>query len=188
MHTQICVVGTIATDPKLTQTAGKAAFCSFRLACNERRYDAEKKEWIDIETNWYTINSFRGLAEHAVTSFNKGDRVIISGRLRVRDWVSNDKTGTSAVVEADALGHDLRWGTSTFKRMAVSAPIDEAKLEEASAGAAETAGLNPAVPAPGDPVPTPDDDAPTQNSEGGRDSASSPISTASTASPALAPF
>ncbi|MHA3684575.1 single-stranded DNA-binding protein [Leucobacter sp. HY1910] len=183
MHTQVCVVGTIATDPKLTQTAGKSAFCSFRLACNERRYDAEKKEWVDTETNWYTINSFRGLAEHAVVSFKKGDRVLISGRLRVRDWVTHDnKSGTSAVVEADALGHDLRWGTTTFKRMAATAPVDETTLDQASAGAAETAGLAQSAEAAEASNSESKDQALTQS--GSDRFASDEVSTA----PALAPF
>lgn len=139
MHTQVCVVGTVATDPKLTKSAGRVAFCSFRLACNERRYDAEKKEWVDSDTNWYTINSFRGLAEHVVASFKKGDRVIVNGRLRVRDWESEDRSGTSAVVEADALGHDLRWGTTAFTRLSV------AQSAEAEEPAPELGGDAPAA-------------------------------------------
>ncbi|MBP1325528.1 single-strand DNA-binding protein [Leucobacter exalbidus] len=116
MHTQVCVVGTVATDPKFTHSAEKTPFCSFRLACNERRYDAEKKEWIDADTNWFTVNSFRGLAAHAFESFQKGDRVVVNGRLRMRDWSNDEKSGTSVIVDADALGHDLRWGTSTFTK------------------------------------------------------------------------
>lgn len=132
MHTQVCVVGTVATDPKLTKSAGRAAFCSFRLACNERRYDAEKQEWIDSATNWYTINSFRDLADHAVASFNKGDRVLVSGRLRVRDWSNGEKSGTSTVVEAEALGHDLRWGTSVFTKLSVAAAPEDSDAAPAA--------------------------------------------------------
>lgn len=125
MHTQVCVVGTVATDPKLTKSAGRAAFCSFRLACNERRYDTEKQDWVDSDTNWFTINSFRGLADHAVASFAKGDRVMVAGRLRVRDWSNGEKSGTSTVVEAEALGHDLRWGTSVFTKLAVAQSAED---------------------------------------------------------------
>jgi single-strand DNA-binding protein len=112
----ICIVGTIATDPKFTKTDSKAAFCSFRLASNERRFDREKNTWIDGDTNWFTVNVFRRLAEHANTSFSKGDRVIVSGRLRIRRWEAKEKTGLSTEVDAEALGHDLRWGTSSFTK------------------------------------------------------------------------
>lgn len=140
MHTQVCVVGTVATDPKLTKSAGRAAFCSFRLACNERRYDSEKQEWIDSDTNWYTINSFRGLADHAVASFNKGDRVMVTGRLRVRDWTSGEKTGTSTVVEAEALGHDLRWGTTVFTKLSVVQSPDDGDPQPPATGEGTLAG------------------------------------------------
>lgn len=139
MHTQVCVVGTVATDPKLTQSAGKSAFCSFRLACNERRYDAEKKEWVDSETSFYSVNSFRGLADHAVRSFSKGDRVIVSGKLRVREWSNGEKAGISVVVEAEALGHDLRWGTSQFTRAASNSQPDPAPGEQTDALGTSTA-------------------------------------------------
>lgn len=163
MHTQVCVVGTVATDPKLTKSAGRAAFCSFRLACNERRYDAEKQEWIDSDTNWYTINSFRGLADHAVTSFSKGDRVMVAGRLRVRDWTNGEKTGTSTVVEAEALGHDLRWGTTVFTKLAVAQAIEEGDPQPPSVDAPAAPATSTGWPAP---VPPPAVDVGATGAEG----------------------
>lgn len=116
MSTTICIVGTIATVPRFTQTASGAAFCSFRVASNERRYDREQGQWVDRDTNWFTVNAFRGLAEHASESFSKGDRVVASGRVRVRQWESKEKSGTAVEIEAEALGHDLRWGVSRFTK------------------------------------------------------------------------
>ena len=72
MTTTIQVVGTIATDPKLINPASGTQLCSFRLASDERRYDREKKEWVDGDTNWFGVVSFRGLAGHAHESFRKG--------------------------------------------------------------------------------------------------------------------
>jgi len=118
MSNPICLVGTIATDPRFSQSGSRVPFCSFRLASNDRRYDREKAEWVDGETTWVSVHVFRGLAEHARESFAKGDRVIVSGRLRVRRWEKEEKTGISVAVEADALGHDLRWGVSRFERRA----------------------------------------------------------------------
>ena len=121
MPTPICVVGTIATDLRYSQTGGKAALCSFRLASHERRYDREQAQWVDGEVNWFTIVSFRGLAEHARDSFAKGDRVIVNGRLRIRRWETDEKSGTAVEVEADALGHDLRWGVTSFTKRSTGA-------------------------------------------------------------------
>jgi len=37
--------------------------------------------------------------------------------VKVRDWTTDDRTGTSIEVEAESLGHDLSWGTSQYKKV-----------------------------------------------------------------------
>ena len=49
-------------------------------------------------------------------SINKGDRIIVQGTLRIRDWDNGERNGTSVEVEAEAIGHDLAWGTGVFTR------------------------------------------------------------------------
>ena len=136
MSTTVCVVGTIATDPRTITSAGRATFSTFRLASTERRYDRDRAQWLDGDTNWFTINSFRGLAEHAGESFMKGDRVIVHGRLRIRAWENEGKSGTAVEIEADSFGHDLRWGTSSFTKDASRAaePVDAGSVDTESAG------------------------------------------------------
>jgi single-strand DNA-binding protein len=73
-------------------------------------------EWVDGETNWYTITSYRTLAINTIASIGKGDRIVVSGNLRVRDWDNGERTGTSVELEASNIGHDLAWGTSAFTR------------------------------------------------------------------------
>jgi single-strand DNA-binding protein len=72
--------------------------------------------WVDGETNWYTITAFRQLALNVASSVSKGDRIIVSGKLRVRDWDNGERSGTSVEIEAETMGHDLVWGTTTFAR------------------------------------------------------------------------
>ena len=98
MTTIIHVVGTIATDPKLINPSSGTQLCSFRLASDERRYDREKQQWVDGDTNWFGVVSFRSLASHAHESFRKGDRVMVTGRLRMRKWEKDDRRGTSPSV------------------------------------------------------------------------------------------
>ena len=136
MSISFSAVGTIATVPKLMTSDHRAAFCTFRVACNDRRYDREQGKWIDGDTNWITINAFRGLAVHAEESFSKGDRVIIHGRLRVRKWESAEKSGVAVEVDADALGHDVRWGVSQFTKRS-SSPSAEGQEEDSGAEPAE---------------------------------------------------
>jgi single-strand DNA-binding protein len=86
------------------------------MAEQVRRFDREKMKWVDGETNWYTVTAFRTLAVNAAGSIDKGDRVIVAGDLRVRDWDNGERAGTSVEIEATHLGHDLAWGTSTYIR------------------------------------------------------------------------
>lgn len=116
MASTIKVVGTVATEPKEIQLSTGTQLCSFRFASNERRYDKKSESWVNSDTNWFTVNVFNTLAKNALQSFNKGDRLIVSGRLRVKQWERDEKTGTSVEIDADALGHDVRWGVSSFQK------------------------------------------------------------------------
>ena len=116
MSDTISVTGLVATTPRHITTSEGLAITSFRLASSQRRYDRTQQRWIDADTNWYTVSCFRGLASNAAGSVVKGDRIMVSGRLKIRDWENTDRSGTTVEIEADNLGHDLFWGTSTFTR------------------------------------------------------------------------
>jgi single-strand DNA-binding protein len=112
----ITVSGLVATTPRHLVTQDGLPITSFRLAAAHRRFDRKENKWVDGETNWFTITAFRQLAINAAGSISKGERVLISGKLRVRDWDNGERAGTSVEVEAEALGHDITWGTSVFTR------------------------------------------------------------------------
>ena len=99
---------------------------SFRLASNSRRLNKSTGEWGDGPTSWFAISVWRGLGENAFRSLHKGERVIVSGRLQVRAWETSESRGTDVDITADAIGHDLLWGTTTFQKGArASAPPPE---------------------------------------------------------------
>lgn len=112
----ITVTGLVATTPRHLITQDGLPITSFRLASSQRRFDRATSKWIDGETNWYTITGFKALAINSAQSVNKGDRVIVQGTLRVRDWDNGERNGTSVEVEATSIGSDLAWGTSNFTR------------------------------------------------------------------------
>ncbi|NLA64860.1 MAG: single-stranded DNA-binding protein [Leucobacter sp.] len=135
MSNNITVIGTIATDPRLVNPSGGTPICSFRLASDERRYDREQQAWVEGNTNWFGVACFRNLAGHAHESFRKGDRVIANGKLRVRKWEKDGKRGTSVEIEAEAIGHDLRWGVTRFEKRfgATASPQDTTSSQEPAA-------------------------------------------------------
>lgn len=117
---QLTLTGLIATTPRHIVTSEGLAITSFRLASQQRKFDKATERWADAETNWYTVTAFRDLAINASQSLHKGDRVVTVGRVKVRDWSNDDRSGTSIEVEAESLGHDLHWGVSQFKRASFS--------------------------------------------------------------------
>lgn len=127
MTDSITLTGVVATQPRHIVTGEGLAITSFRFASAQRSYDRASGTWVERDTNWYTVTAFRTLAINTADSIGKGDRIIVAGRLRLRDWTSGERSGTTVEVEADTIGHDLNWGTTRFQRVAVTA--DEAKAE-----------------------------------------------------------
>jgi len=116
MADTLTTAGLVATTPRHLVTAEGLQITSFRLACSSRRFDQASMKWVDGDTNWYTITAFKTLAINTASSISKGDRIIVSGDLRVRDWDNGETTGTSVEIEAKFIGHDLNWGNSKFER------------------------------------------------------------------------
>ena len=114
MNDTITIVGTIGTDPEKKIRNG-VPITTFRVASKERRFDRSTGAWVDGETNWYTASAYRRLAEHAFDSLHRRERVVLTGRLRVRNWDTGEKRGTSVDIDIDAIGHDLLFGTTTFR-------------------------------------------------------------------------
>lgn len=125
MYDTVTIVGNVATDPTQGQTAGGVPVTNFRLASTHRRFDDATQTWVDAGTNWYSVAAFRQLGENAKASLRSGDSVIVTGRMKIRQWESNGKQGTSVDIDADAIGHDLRWGTTAYRRSTRSAPVEQ---------------------------------------------------------------
>jgi single-strand DNA-binding protein len=138
MTDSITLTGLVATAPRHIVTSEGLAISSFRLASTQRRFDRSTERWIDGDTNWYTITGFRQLAINVAGSVSKGQRVVVFGRLRIREWENGERSGTTIEVEADSIGHDLAWGSSAFTRNISSAALPTSEgAELASAGGDE---------------------------------------------------
>lgn len=124
MLDHITVHGLVATEPRHIVTKEGLEITNFRLAAMQSRFDRQLGKWKEDGTNWYSVASFRILARNAAASLEKGHRVIVSGRLRVREWEAGERAGVSVDIEADSIGHDLVWGSSTFDRNRM--PVDDA--------------------------------------------------------------
>jgi single-strand DNA-binding protein len=112
----ITVSGLVATTPRHLVTQDGLPITSLRMAASHRKFDRTLNKWVDGDTNWYTVTAFKQLAINIAGAIAKGERIIVTGKLRVRDWDNGERAGTSVEIEATSVGHDLNWGTSVFTR------------------------------------------------------------------------
>ncbi|MFE1175775.1 single-stranded DNA-binding protein [Streptomyces sp. NPDC058773] len=122
----VTLVGNAATAVEHRQTAAGVTVARFRLAATPRRWDKSLERWTDGETSFYTVRSWRGLADNVAASVAVGEPLIVQGRLRLREGEQPPEKGGqrwfSAEVDAVAIGHDLTRGTAAFRRVLRSVP------------------------------------------------------------------
>jgi single-strand DNA-binding protein len=116
-ETTIQISGNVATDVRHVQTDTGLHIASFRLATTPSRFDPAQKAWVDQPTSYYSVTCFRFLAQNVAESLQKGEPVVVTGTLRIKEWESNDRTGKDAEITAVAVGHDLNRGVSGFRRV-----------------------------------------------------------------------
>ena len=115
---QITVIGWLAADPRYVATSTGTPLMSLRVGCTPRRFDRESGQWQDAEPMFLTVNCWRGLAENVNASeLKRGDPVVVTGRLRIKEYLKDEQIRFSAVIDAVTIGPDLTRGTAVFRRM-----------------------------------------------------------------------
>lgn len=118
MTDHLTIRGVVGTEPRTGNGSSGTTIAKFRLVTNERRQDPESGQWVDVHSNWYTVSCFRAMASNMLASLHMGDHVVVYGKVQLREFDRADGTrGFSADIEAISLGHDLRFGVSTFDRV-----------------------------------------------------------------------
>lgn len=115
---EIRLVGNLIADPELRFTPNGTALAKFRVACTERRLDAESNTWVDGDTLFMDCTVWRSMAEHVAESLSKGVRVVVTGRLRSHEYETTEGEKRRAYeVVVDDVAPSLRNATATVKRV-----------------------------------------------------------------------
>ena len=115
----VTVTGWVATDPKLHVVRGGTDLVSFRLASTSRYFDRSTEAWVDRDTQWFTVRVFRAAAVLVERSVNKGQPVVVVGRLHSNEWQAESGQRVDLVIDAATVGHDLTRGIGDFRRAVV---------------------------------------------------------------------
>ena len=115
--TPITVVGNLVADPELRFTASGQPVATFRVASTPRVRDNASGEWKDGDSLFLTCNVWRQAAENVAESLQRGMRVIVSGRLRQRNYETKEgEKRTVYEVEVDDVGPSLRNASAKVTR------------------------------------------------------------------------
>jgi len=117
----ITVVGNLTADPELRFTPSGQAVANFTVASTNRLLDKATNEWKDGDTVFIRCSVWRQYAENVAESLTKGTRVVVTGRLKVRQYETRDGgKGTSVECDVDEVGPALRYATAKVNRVARS--------------------------------------------------------------------
>ncbi len=120
--TQMTIIGNVVDEPRMRETKNGHKVTNFRVASTSRRFDREQERYVDNTTLFVNVTCWRGLAENVDGSLRKGQPVMVVGRFYMREYEKDEQLRTSYELEANAIGHDLSRGVTTFKRVYQSPP------------------------------------------------------------------
>lgn len=111
------VYGNLTADPELRFTPSGQAVANFTVASTERKYDKQAGDWVEGDTVFLRCTVWGKVAENVTETLTKGQRVILAGTLRVRQYDLKDGgKGTSVECNVEEIGPSLKWATAKVAR------------------------------------------------------------------------
>jgi single-strand DNA-binding protein len=97
----LTIRGLVATTPRKVITEMGQTFTTFRLAEGvTNKIDSNQDNSLQGEpqtyTNWFLVTTSQANADFVINEISKGSRVIVRGKLWLRDWDNGDRSGTTA--------------------------------------------------------------------------------------------
>jgi single-strand DNA-binding protein len=108
----IVLIGNLTADPEAGKTHSGTAVTSLRIASTERYVDRHTGQWTDGDTTHVRAVCWRNLATNVAKSLRKGDRVVVTGRLREREIMPKD--GDERItyeIDVEDIGASLTFAT-----------------------------------------------------------------------------
>lgn len=106
----VTIVGNLTADVELRYTSAGHAVTNFTVAASDRELDKTTNEWKDGATTFLRCTAWRALAEHIAGSARKGQRVLVTGKLKQHDFETKDGEKRSRLeLEVDDLGVSVRF-------------------------------------------------------------------------------
>ena len=122
------LVGNVGSDIRSGTASNGSTWASFRLAVNDA-YRTDDGTYVNRPTTWYDVKVWRSWAINVAGSLQKGQRVIVIGRVSMDQWETETASGERLTVNAHAVGPDLSFGMAVFRSNSVTAEEND-RMEE----------------------------------------------------------
>ncbi|CCH28646.1 single-stranded DNA-binding protein [Actinosynnema sp. NPDC047251] len=105
--TRITVCGTVASKIAHTKVGTGFSRVGFRIHSREQRFDRGRDDWIAGPNMFLMVTCWRELADNVHASLNRGDPVVVHGKVRVKEFNDAGRTSQFIDIEAIAVGPNL---------------------------------------------------------------------------------
>ena len=129
-ETTVTIVGRVINTPEYKRTVNDVEIAKFRVASNERRYDKESGTWVDGDTLYVNVTCWRRLAFGVNACLDKGDPVLVTGRLYTRGFEVDGQRRSMTELEATSIGPDLARCTVKVHRRKDGQPAETGELDQ----------------------------------------------------------
>lgn len=117
MSAEMTVTGNLTRDPETAKTKSGELIVRLGIAATRRQFDKKREEWVDDGEPLYLNASFFGDSyEYIRNLVCKGDQVVLSGTLVLREWKSKNGAGRSLEIRFPKfLGYMAKGDRSTLQ-------------------------------------------------------------------------
>ncbi|MEV5497267.1 single-stranded DNA-binding protein [Nonomuraea fuscirosea] len=112
----ITLTGNVAAEPRQYSFDEGTKVTSLKVLTSHRYFDRKTGQWTDGDKVCFTVRCWRALGDNVAASVRSGHPVVVSGRLRIREFGTDGDRRFMPEIEASSVGHDLRWGTGVFTK------------------------------------------------------------------------
>ncbi|HVK23142.1 MAG TPA: single-stranded DNA-binding protein [Actinokineospora sp.] len=121
-ETVVTMVGLVAGEITKRRTGDNVPVMSFRLLTIERRHNRDTDQWTDGDRMFVSVHCRRDLGVNVAATLRRGDRVIVTGRLYHREFLTEGHRRFSVDLDARAVGPDLARCSATLNRDGTAKP------------------------------------------------------------------
>jgi single-strand DNA-binding protein len=106
-ETRVTVAGIVASQVTHTTVGTGYSRVKFRMHSRERRFDRDQEAWVDGSEMFISVSCWRALADNVQASLGKGDPVLVTGKLTIKELPEGEHARQFVDIEATAVGPNL---------------------------------------------------------------------------------